>query len=67
VGKREGKRPLGRPRRKWEDNMKICPKELEWEGAFWIYLDLDKEKWWAHVNAGEEFFLTVCRSIVWLS
>ena len=38
VGKPEGKRPLGRPRRRWEDNIKIHFKKIVWEGVDWIDL-----------------------------
>jgi hypothetical protein len=38
VGKPEGKRPLGRPRRRWVDNIKIDLREIEWDGVDWIDL-----------------------------
>jgi hypothetical protein len=38
VGRPEGKRPLGRPRRRWEDNIKIDLKEIGVDGANWIQL-----------------------------
>jgi hypothetical protein len=38
VGKPEGKRPLGRPRRRWMDNIKMNLREVEWGGMDWIYL-----------------------------
>jgi hypothetical protein len=38
VGKPEGRRPLGRPRRRWEDNIKMDLREVGWEGADWIDL-----------------------------
>jgi hypothetical protein len=38
VGRPEGKRPLGRPRRRWEDNIKIDLREIEIDGANWIQL-----------------------------
>jgi hypothetical protein len=38
VGKPEGKRPLGRPRRKWVSNIKMDFREIEWEGLDWIDL-----------------------------
>jgi hypothetical protein len=41
VGRPEGKRPLGRPRRKWEDNIKIDPREIGIDGANWIQLAQD--------------------------
>jgi hypothetical protein len=38
VGKPEGKRRLRRPRRWWSDNIKMCPREIEWSGTYWINL-----------------------------
>jgi hypothetical protein len=38
VRKPEGKRPLGRPRCRWEDNIKMYPKKTEWMDVDWIYL-----------------------------
>ena len=43
VGKPEGKRPLGRPRRRWEDNMKMGLQEVGCGGMHWIDLAQDKE------------------------
>jgi hypothetical protein len=43
VGKSEGKRPLGRPRRKWVDNIKVDLVEIEWGGVDWIGLAQDRE------------------------
>jgi hypothetical protein len=51
VGKRERKRPLGRPRRRWEDNLKIDLQELDCEGMDWIELAQDRDRWLAPVNA----------------
>jgi hypothetical protein len=50
VGKPEGRRPLGRPRRRWVDNIKIDLREIGWDGMYWIDLAQDKEKWRALVN-----------------
>jgi hypothetical protein len=36
VGKPEGKRPLGRPKRRWENNFKMDLKEIEWVGMNWL-------------------------------
>jgi hypothetical protein len=44
VGKPEGKRPLGRPRRRWVDTIKIYVKERGWGGMDWIELDRDKRR-----------------------
>jgi hypothetical protein len=51
VGKPEGRRPLGRPRRRWEDNIKIDLREIGWGGMDWINLAQDRDRWWALVNA----------------
>ena len=46
VGKPEGKRPLGRPRRKWEDNIKIDLQEVGCGGMDWIDLAQNRDGWW---------------------
>jgi hypothetical protein len=51
VGKPEGKRPLGRPRHMWADNIKIDLLEIGWGGVDWIVLAQDRDKWRALVNA----------------
>ena len=51
VRKLEGKRPLGRPRRKWEDNIKMDLQEVGCEGMDWIDVTKDRDRWWALVNA----------------
>jgi hypothetical protein len=51
VGKPEGKRPLGRPRRRWVDNIKIDLLEIGWGAEDWIGLAQDRDKWRALVNA----------------
>jgi hypothetical protein len=51
VGKHEGKRPLGRPRRRWEDNITIDLQEGECGGMDWIELAHDKDRWRALVNS----------------
>jgi hypothetical protein len=42
VGKPEGKRPLGRPRRRWVDNIRTNLREIEWCGMDWIDLAQDR-------------------------
>jgi hypothetical protein len=49
-GRREGKRPLGRPRRRWEDNIKIDLRVISIDGAIWIRLAQDRVRWRAFVN-----------------
>jgi hypothetical protein len=44
VGKAEGRRPLGRPRRRWEDNIKMDLQELECAGMEWIKLAKDRDR-----------------------
>jgi hypothetical protein len=50
VGKPEGKRPLGRPRRRWVDSIKIHLREIGWDGVDWITVAQDREQWRALVN-----------------
>jgi hypothetical protein len=50
VGMPEGKRPLGGPRRRWEDNIKMDLREIGIDGANGIQLDQDRVQWWAFVN-----------------
>jgi hypothetical protein len=50
VGRREGRRPLGRLRRRWEDNIKMDLEEVGW-GMDWIELVQDRDRWRAVVNA----------------
>jgi hypothetical protein len=49
-GRPEGKRPLGRPRRRWEDNIKLDIGEIGIDGANWIQLAQDRIRWRAFVN-----------------
>ena len=70
VGKPEGKRPLGRPRRRWEDNIKMNLKEVGGGCGDWMELAQDRDRWRGLVstvmnlrvpkNAGN--FLTSCRT-----
>jgi hypothetical protein len=50
VGKPEGKRQLGRPRRRWVDNIKIDLREIGWDGIDWIDLTQHRDQWRALVN-----------------
>jgi hypothetical protein len=50
VGMPEGKRPLGRPRRKWVDNIKIDLRDIGQDGVDWIYMAQDRDQWRALVN-----------------
>jgi hypothetical protein len=51
VRRPEGRRPLGRPRRRWEDNIKMYLQEVGWGGMYWIYMVQDRDRWRAVVNA----------------
>ena len=70
VGKPEGKRPLGRPRRRWEDNIKMDFQEMGGGGGDWMKLAQDRDRWRALVNAVMNFrvrlnagnFLTSCNT-----
>jgi len=54
VGKHEGKRPLGRPRRRWEDNVKMDLQEVGGAGD-WMELAQDRDRWWALVGTVRNF------------
>jgi hypothetical protein len=50
VGKPEGKRPVGRPKRGWEDNIRMDLREIGWEFVDWIHLGQDRDQWQVLVN-----------------
>jgi hypothetical protein len=50
VGKSEGKRPRGRPRHKWEDNIIMDLREIWWEVVGWMKMAKDRDQWRAVVN-----------------
>jgi hypothetical protein len=51
VGKPEGKRPLGSPRRRWVDNIRMKVGEVGWSDVDWIGLAQDRNRWRALVNS----------------
>jgi hypothetical protein len=55
VGKIEGKRPLGRPRRRWVDNIKIHLRKIGWSGVDWIDVAQDRDQWRTPVNTVMNF------------
>ena len=55
VGKPEGKRPLGRPRLRWDDNIKIYLQELGRGCEDWMELAQDRDWWWALVSTVMNF------------
>ena len=70
VGKPEGKRPMGRPRRRWEDNIKMDLQEVGGGCEDWMKLSQDRDRWRALVSTvmnllfpkNAENFLTSCRT-----
>jgi hypothetical protein len=55
VGKLEGRRPLGRPWRRWENNIKMDLREAGWGSIDWISLAQDRDRWRALVNTVMNF------------
>jgi hypothetical protein len=55
VGRPEEKRQLGRPRRRWEDNIKMDLQEVGWGSTEWIELAQDRDRWLALVNMVMKF------------
>ena len=55
VGKPEGKRPLGRPRRRWEDNIKVDLQKVEGGRGDWMELAQDRDGWRALVGTVRDF------------
>jgi hypothetical protein len=53
IGKSEGKRPLGRPRCRWEESIKVDLREIGWEGVNCIHLAQDRDRWRALANIDE--------------
>jgi hypothetical protein len=50
VGKPKGKRPLERPRHRWEDGIKMDLREIGWGGVEWIHMAQDRDRWQAVMN-----------------
>jgi len=57
MGKPEGMKPLGRPRHRWEDNIKMDLQEVGCRGMDWIELAHDRDRWRALVNAVMNFWV----------
>jgi hypothetical protein len=57
VGKPERKSPLGEPRRRWEDNIKIDLQEMECGCVYWVGLAHDRDRWRALVSASINFLV----------
>jgi hypothetical protein len=62
MGKLEGKRPLGRPKHRWEDGIRMDLREIGWESVEWIQLDQDRDRWRAVVNTVMNFRVQVPRN-----
>jgi hypothetical protein len=62
VGKPEGKSPLGRPRRRGEDGMRMDLREIGFGGVDWIRLAWDSNRWWAVVSAVMNLLVLAPRS-----
>jgi hypothetical protein len=54
VGKSGGKRPLGRPRSRWLDDIKMDLREIGWDGMDWTDLDQDRDQWEGSYEHGNE-------------
>jgi len=63
VGKPEEKRPLGRPRRRWEDNIKVDLQEVGVSFEDWMELAQDRDRWWALVSTVMNFRVPKMRGI----
>ena len=63
IGKREGKRPLGRPRRRWEDNIKMDLREVGGGGGDWMELAQDRDRWRALVGTAMNLRVPKMRGI----
>jgi len=55
IDKPEHKRPLGRPRRRWENNIRLHRKEKDWEGVCRMYVAQYRDQWQAFVNTVMNF------------
>jgi len=67
VGKPEGKRPLGRARRRWEGNIKMDLQEVGGGLGDWMELAQDSDRWWALVGTVRDFRVPQMRGISWLT
>jgi hypothetical protein len=62
MGKPEGKRPLGRPRHRWEDGIRMDLREIGWGSVDWIQLAQDRDQWRAVVNMVMSLWVLTPRS-----
>jgi hypothetical protein len=62
MGKPEGKRPLVKPRHRWEDGIRMDLREIGWGSVDWIQLAQDRDQWWALVNMVMNFRVLAAQS-----
>jgi hypothetical protein len=62
MGKPEGKRPVGRPRHRWEDGIRMDLKEIGCRNVDWIQLAQDRDRWWALVNTVINLWILASRN-----
>jgi hypothetical protein len=62
IGKPEGKRPLGRPRSRWENGIRMDLRDIGWGSVDWIQLAQDRDRWRALVNSGMNLRVLAPRS-----
>jgi hypothetical protein len=62
MGKPEGKRPLGRPRRRWENGISMDIREIGWGSVDWIQLAQDRDRWRALVNTAMNLWVLAPQS-----
>jgi hypothetical protein len=63
VGKLEERRPLGRPRRRWIDNIKMDLGKIGWDGIDWIDLARDRDQWMALGNTVKNLRVPLCNDL----
>jgi hypothetical protein len=67
VGKPGSKRPLGRPRHRWADNIEMDLREIGWDGMYWIDLAQDRDQWRTHEHGEEPLGSITCGEVLeWL-
>jgi hypothetical protein len=66
MGKPEGKRPLGRPRRRWKDEIRMDLREIGWGSVDWTQLAQDRDRWRALVNTVMNLPVLVPQSYIYI-
>jgi hypothetical protein len=57
VRKHEGKRSLGRPKHRWEDNIRMNLSKISWENMHWTHLAQNRDQWWDLLNTVTNFWI----------